>query len=182
MKPLSERLKDFTASQFIDWLCLACVDVREVRTPVDAQEEINKIREAVTERISVLEHRAEAAEQKLAKAYNQPAIGRVDLGQVSDSNEYPNARVVCLDEHAGWENFQDGTELFLHSSPAINMAELVPEIEALRVAFEDVERQSDGGYNLHQYDTVYADDETQERWELWLSCRAAILRNIEEAK
>ncbi len=55
MKPLSERLKNFSASQFIDWLCLACVDVREVHTPYDAQEEINKIREAVTERLLTLE-------------------------------------------------------------------------------------------------------------------------------
>lgn len=124
MKPLSERIKDFTASQFIDWLCLACVDVREVRTPVDAQEEINKIREAVTERISELEQRAEAAEQRLDKAHKQSAIGRVDLGQASDSNEYPNARVVCLHEHAGWENFQDGTELFLRPAPAADLAYL----------------------------------------------------------
>lgn len=126
MKPMSERLKDFTASQFIDWLCLACVDVREVRTPVDAQEEINKIREAVTERISVLEHRAEAAEQKLAKTYNQPAIGRVDLGRVSESNEHPNARVVCLHEQADWGNFQEGTELFLHPTTAADSEKPVP--------------------------------------------------------
>lgn len=64
MKPLSERLKDFPTSKFVDWLCLACVDVREVRTPDDAQEEINKIREAVTERLVALEQRAEAAEHE----------------------------------------------------------------------------------------------------------------------
>ncbi|WIL43078.1 hypothetical protein QPJ96_05880 [Pantoea agglomerans] len=33
MKPLSERIKDFPADQFVDWLCLSCVDVREVRGP-----------------------------------------------------------------------------------------------------------------------------------------------------
>lgn len=67
MKPLSERIKDFPASQFVDWLCLACVDVREVRTPDDAQDEINKIREALTERLAALAQRAEAAEAKLGE-------------------------------------------------------------------------------------------------------------------
>lgn len=65
MKPLSERLKDFPNAQFVDWLCLACVDVREVRTPDDAQEEINKIRDAVTGRLASLMQRAEAAEAKM---------------------------------------------------------------------------------------------------------------------
>lgn len=54
MKPLSERIKEFDNAQFVDWLCLACVDVREVRTPDDAQKEINNIRAAVTERLARL--------------------------------------------------------------------------------------------------------------------------------
>lgn len=68
MKPLSERLKTFPASQFIDWLCLACVDVREVRTPEDAQEEINKIREALTERLSTLQEQLTATTNSLTNA------------------------------------------------------------------------------------------------------------------
>ncbi|MDT8853030.1 hypothetical protein RN053_21210 [Pantoea dispersa] len=68
MKPLSERLKTFSASQFIDWLCLACVDVREVHTPYDAQEEINKIREALTERLSTLQEQLTATTNSLTNA------------------------------------------------------------------------------------------------------------------
>ncbi|MGJ0482000.1 hypothetical protein [Pantoea agglomerans] len=58
----------------------------------------------------------------LAGLTAQP-IGRVDRGEVSDSNEYPDARVICLHEHVGWESFQDGTELFTRPAPA---ADLVP--------------------------------------------------------
>lgn len=60
MKPLSERIKDFPADQFVDWLCLSCVDVREVRNEEDAQDEINKIRKAVTERLTALEKQRDA--------------------------------------------------------------------------------------------------------------------------
>jgi|GEM_PF-3951044 len=68
MKPLSERIKDFPADQFVDWLCLSCVDVREVRNEEDAQDEINKIRKAVTERLTALEKQRDAlaAENGLA--------------------------------------------------------------------------------------------------------------------
>lgn len=65
MKPLSERIKEFDNAQFVDWLCLACVDVREVRTPDDAQEEINKIRDAVTARLTVLDAKRSEAEHRL---------------------------------------------------------------------------------------------------------------------
>ncbi|WP_033782042.1 hypothetical protein [Pantoea sp. 9140] len=68
MRPLSERIKNFGNTQFVDWLCLACVDVREVRTPDAAQEEIDKIRDALMERLSALEQRAEAAEVEKAGA------------------------------------------------------------------------------------------------------------------
>lgn len=60
MKPLSERIKNFPANQFIDWLCLSCVDVREVSSEEDAQYEINKIRQAVTERLTGLEQQRDA--------------------------------------------------------------------------------------------------------------------------
>lgn len=68
MKPLSERIKTFSTSQFVDWLCLACVDVREVHTPYDAQEEINKIREALTERLSTLQEQLTATTNSLTNA------------------------------------------------------------------------------------------------------------------
>lgn len=60
MKPLSERIKEFPANQFVDWICLSCVDVREVSSEEDAQDEINKIRKAVTERLAGLEQQRDA--------------------------------------------------------------------------------------------------------------------------
>lgn len=71
MKPLSERIKGFPTDQFVDWLCLACVDVRELRTLEDAQNQINEIRDVVTERLSALEKRIKAAEAKLALVREQ---------------------------------------------------------------------------------------------------------------
>lgn len=70
MKPFSERIKSFPADQFIDWLCLACVDVRQVRTEEDAQDEINNIRDAVTERLSALEARVKELDRLKAQDPN----------------------------------------------------------------------------------------------------------------
>lgn len=78
---------------------------------------------AIAKAFRELEQRAEAAEAKLAELAKQEPIGRVDRGAATDSNEYPDARVVCLHEHVGWEAFQDGCELFTRPVPA---AELVP--------------------------------------------------------
>ena len=88
MKPLSERITDFTAPQFIDWLCLACVDVREVRTPDDAQEEINKIRDTVTERLASLEKRAEKAEAQLAELAEQEPVAYTDDEELRDVKQF----------------------------------------------------------------------------------------------
>ena len=66
------------------------------------------------------------ARAKLAEMAKRPPIGRVDRGEVSDNNEYPNARVVCLHDQADWENFQDGTELFLRPAPAADLSAMVP--------------------------------------------------------
>lgn len=91
------------------------------------------------------------------------AIGRVDRGEVSENNEYPDARVVCLHEQADWENFQDGTELFLRPAPAINLAKLVPDGPSVNDAPSD----------MSFYEA-----------SIWLSgamnMRDAILRNIEK--
>jgi hypothetical protein len=43
-------------------------------------------------------------------------IGEVRLGERDDSNSYPDARVACLHEQADWENFPDGTKLYLGPS------------------------------------------------------------------
>nr|WP_239613576.1 DUF551 domain-containing protein [Raoultella ornithinolytica] len=53
---------------------------------------------------------------------------------------------------------------------------VVPDIDELRLAFEAAERESVDGFNLHKYGIGYADDETQGRWDAWLSCRAAMLQ------
>lgn len=73
-------------------------------------------------RYSVTEHRYQLMinEIALASLTAQP-IGRVYRGEVSDNNEYPNARVVCLHDQADWENFHDGTELFLRPATAVGM-------------------------------------------------------------
>jgi hypothetical protein len=83
-----------------------------------------------------MRYMVELMETALAGLTAEP-IGRVDRGEVSDSNEYPDARVVCLHEQADWENFQDGTELFLRPAPAINLAELVPDAEHIHNEFDD---------------------------------------------
>lgn len=107
-------------------------------------------------------------EVTLTELNNQKPIGRVDRGQVSDSNEYPDAHVVCLHEHVGWEAFQDGTELFLRPALAINLAELVPEERSY----------------AHYIDssTFMTMDEALRMATEWNACRAAMLRNIEEAQ
>lgn len=51
----------------------------------------------------------------------------------------------------------------------------VPDIDTWRTAFEYSERQRDDGFNLHKCGEVYESYKTQERWESWLSSRAAML-------
>jgi len=173
MKPLSERIKDFPADQFIDWLCLACVDVREVRTPDDAQEEIDKIREAVTERLAALKHRAEAAEAKLAEMEKQEPVlyalrfknSRGEPEQLINENCLFRDREKAAAYGLGG-NFvtqQSGKiawvpnpslnpeviPLFTRPAPAMNLAELVPEwtneqcLEFLSIAFRHAEISGD---------------------------------------
>lgn len=78
-------------------------------------------------RYSVTEHRYQLMINEIALAYltAQP-IGRVDRGDVSENNEYTDARVVCLHDQADWESFPDGTDLFLRPAPAVGMEKLKP--------------------------------------------------------
>ena len=117
---------------------------------------------AVSESNPNMRYMVELMEIALAALTAEP-IGRVDRGEVSDSNEYPDARVVCLHEQADWENFQDGTELFLRPAPAINLAGLVPE--------ESLNGQA-----------RFLGDKEPYYNRGWNDCRAAILRKIEEAQ
>ncbi|EQA6542238.1 DUF551 domain-containing protein [Klebsiella pneumoniae] len=63
-----------------------------------------------------------------------------------------------------------GDKLYRHAHQTA-----VPDIDELRLVFESAERELDDGFNLHKYGIGYADDATQGRWEVWLSCRAAML-------
>lgn len=114
--------------------------------------------------------RAKAAEARLAEYEKQEPIGRVDRGAVTDSNEYPDARVICLHEHVGWEAFQDGCELFTRPAPAISLAELVPE-EITSALSEQIIDICDG--------FEVGDSGAK---EIWKACRANIMRNIEAVK
>jgi hypothetical protein len=89
MKPLSERIKDFPANQFVDWLYLSCVDVREVNSEEDAQDEINKIRQAVTERLAGLEQQRDALAAENAIMKN--GIGFFSYGSDSGFEEHDSA-------------------------------------------------------------------------------------------
>lgn len=98
MKPLSERIKDFPADQFVDWLCLSCVDVREVRNEEDAQDEINKIRKAVTERLTALEKQREALAAENAALKDSVALLLEDARRIMQVE--PNAGTESRINHA----------------------------------------------------------------------------------
>lgn len=111
MEKLSDRIKDFPTEQFVDWLCLSCVDVRASHSDELAQEDINKIREAVTIRLAALEdklrikqnhirlrdsyieeleERAESAEEKVAERDALAAENKVldsAIGAIADAYE-----------------------------------------------------------------------------------------------
>lgn len=59
-----------------------------------------------------LSSKTELLMQIAMAALTAPPLGRVNRGEVSDINDYPYARVECLHEQAGWENFQDGYLLY----------------------------------------------------------------------
>lgn len=55
--------------------------------------------------------------QKIALAtLTAMPMGRVDCGEYDDSGSHPDAKVVCLHDQADWENFADGTLLWLAPS------------------------------------------------------------------
>ncbi|PEI02673.1 hypothetical protein CRM79_05260 [Pantoea agglomerans] len=124
MKPLSERIKYFPANQFVDWLCLSCVDVREVSSEEDAQDEINKIRKAVTERIAELEQQRDALAAENAvmlklltdiseqyqevQTESEENAAVIDLDYISDVNTYVSRDV-------GGENPFTATDAYLNT-------------------------------------------------------------------
>lgn len=68
-----------------------------------------------------------------------------------------------------------GEPISIECDCATSQSTAVMDIDELRLAFEAKERESDAGFNLHKYGIGYADDATQDRWEQWLACRAAML-------
>ncbi|WP_024555183.1 hypothetical protein ACP26C_12650 [Franconibacter helveticus 513] len=48
----------------------------------------------------------------------QKPIGEVQLGEHDDTGSHPDARVVCLHDQADWENFPEGTKLYLNPLPS----------------------------------------------------------------
>lgn len=81
--------------------------------------------------------------------------------------------VVCFDSGNAYSDpLREVTPLYRHAQQQV-----VPDIDELRLAFEAAERESGDGFNLHKYGIGYADDETQGRWDTWLSCRAAMLQS-----
>lgn len=83
----------------------------------DLREERNFLQRLAGERGGKLE----AAEAKLTELDKQKAIGKVVLGDYDDCGNHPDAKVICLHDQADWENFQDGTELFLRPVPAVKV-------------------------------------------------------------
>lgn len=53
------------------------------------------------------------ASREALKAEQVP-IGEVNLGEYDDAGNHPDARVVCLHAQADWENFPEGTKLYLN--------------------------------------------------------------------
>ena len=56
------------------------------------------------------------ASREALKAEHEP-IGEVQLGEHDDTGSHPDARVVCLHDQADWENFPEGTKLYLNPLP-----------------------------------------------------------------
>ncbi|SHI09992.1 hypothetical protein SAMN05428958_11623 [Pantoea sesami] len=56
---------------------------------------------------------------------------------------------------------------------------MLTDLDTLRLRFEDSERESEHGFNLHKYGIGYADEATQARWEAWVACRAAMLQGAD---
>lgn len=58
------------------------------------------------------------ASREALKAEQKP-IGEVHLGEYDDTGSHPDAKVVCLHDQADWENFPEGTKLYLNPQPCL---------------------------------------------------------------
>lgn len=65
---------------------------------------------------------------------NQEPVGEVVLGEYDDCGDHPDAKVVCIaaQGQADWNNFRDGTKLFMQPMPLISEhASLISEVAPL---------------------------------------------------
>lgn len=62
-----------------------------------------------------------AVEIALSSLTAEP-LGIVNRGRVSDYGEHPDAKVDCTHPQAGWENFQDGFQLY--AAPPVSTLKL----------------------------------------------------------
>lgn len=112
---------------------------------------------AIAEAFRALEQRAEAAEAKLAELEKQPPVAWTDEQELRDVKNHGCGYLFTVDPVTPNADPRRIIKLFTRAVPAINLAELVPNEERIHNEFDD--------------------------WrEGWNACRAAILRNIEEAK
>lgn len=111
---------------------------------------------AIAEAFRALEQRAEAAEAKLAEYEKQEPAFLLNVDS-RDSEQYQ------FDIRA---KLADGIhELFTRPAPAVSLAELVPD-----------------EMTLESYTGAVTESGHFQAVKWWNNCRAAILRNIEEAK
>jgi len=116
---------------------------------------------AISEAFLALEQRAEAAEAKLAEHEKQePVIEAIVDGRATDDYLFNINKPLPNGIH----------ELFTRPVPAVSLAEMVPRV--IPKAVYEVIYQECGGF-------VESNANAQ---TIWTVCRAAILRNIEEAK
>lgn len=138
---------------------------KEAATPEQLRE--------VAEAFRALQQRAEAAEAKLAELEKQKAVGTVSIAM--DWNTHRNIATVNMRPDLVVAEMKDGDELFTRPAPAINLAELVPDVEENEQAFN-------AGVNA-LVDCLEDCGDAEQGLRLALrASRAAILRKIEEAK
>ncbi|MDJ0023070.1 hypothetical protein QM543_07215 [Pantoea eucrina] len=171
------------------------IDWKERAEAAEAKlAEEKRINSKLREDRAGLARECNAFEAKLAGMEKQEPIGRVDRGAVTDSNEYPDARVLCLHDHVGWEAFQDGYGLFARPVPAVSLMELVPEpFKVFRQGGGVMVAVRDGRTKNHLYGIGYnaciaevinriinSGDLTKPEHESDEATLCKILRNIEE--
>lgn len=140
-----------------------CVEVVDYIAAMNPHEVL-----AIAEAYSALKQRAETTEAKLAESEKQEPIGMV-TGKLG-----AGLRVSC---YFMPDAVHLGTEMFTRPAPAVSLADLVPEcfinaVTALESLYRNGQKQS--WNERYTKDMAYASGVIS-------ACRAAILRNIEEA-